>query len=175
MPEIPLPTTLRRSIKNVVFALVASLLGFFASFLMVDHIVRYWWAGLSVLAIIVSVLQLHPKAAYLRLTAEGFTYCALFRKFSFLWNDISKFGVAVVSDREMVGWNFAEHYTRSRRGRALSTRLSGYESALPDTYGMTAKDLASLMETLRQVAHGEIDTSEEQGEDLGSPSRFYPF
>ena len=41
-------------------------------------------------------------------------------------------------------------YPATGRARAISKSLSGYEAALPDTYGMKPQELVELMESLRQ-------------------------
>ena len=50
----------------------------------------------------------------------------------------------------MVAWNFRPDYPATGHARAIFRSLSGYEAALPDTYGMKAQALASLMDSLRQ-------------------------
>jgi len=106
---------------------------------------RPWALGLPVFA-----LQFHPKAAYLHLAADGFTFCSLFRAHTVRWEYVREFAVIYVGPNRMVGWNFTPDYPATGRARAISKSLSGYEAALPDTYGMRPEELVGLMESIRQ-------------------------
>ena len=46
----------------------------------------------------------------------------------------------------MVGFDFVDGYRGSDRLRSLNRNLSGFQGALPDTYGMKAAALAERME-----------------------------
>ena len=109
----------------------------------------YFCGGFFALGLPVFALQFHPKAAYLKLAADGFTFCSLFRAHTVQWKHVREFAVIQISLNKMVAWNFTPEYSQSERGRALSKSLSGYEAALPDTYGMKAEELVSLMSDLR--------------------------
>jgi hypothetical protein len=58
-------------------------------------------------------------------------------------------GFAVVSIRQghvkMVGFNYVATYGRSHLGRRISRVIGGCEGGLPDTYGMTAAELATIL------------------------------
>jgi hypothetical protein len=79
------------------------------------------------------------------LAADGLTICSLFRRHVFSWQDIEGFGPTQVQGRPMVGFNIRPG--RSIQGclARLSHVLSGYDAALPDTYGFTADELAALL------------------------------
>ena len=110
----------------------------------------YLIGGLFGLGVPVFVLQLHPRAAYLLLNEEGFTYCSLFRAQAVLWVDVEGFGVIAINAFRMVAWNFVPGHPSTGRARMLSQAVSGYEAALPDTYGLKPKELANLLNALRQ-------------------------
>jgi len=102
-------------------------------------------------AIVFGVLLL-PGAAWLRLEPAGFTVCHLFRKRFTPWSDVSEFGVVMAGRNELVGYDSRSAAENSPRRAALSRSLSGYNSALPDTYGPRAAQLAALLnEVLRRV------------------------
>jgi hypothetical protein len=103
-------------------------------------------------AIVFAVLLL-PGAAWLRLEPAGFTVCHLFRKHFTPWSDVSGFGVAVAGRNELVGYDSRSAAESSPRRAALSTSLSGYNSALPDTYGPRAAELAVLLNEALWRAH----------------------
>ncbi len=112
-------------------------------------------AGFFALGLPLFGLQLHPRAAYLRLTAEGFTYSSLFRADSVRWTDVREFGVVVIHRQSLVAWNFAPGNERAGKMRRFSQAFSGYEAALPNTYGVEPQELAEGLNHLRQQATDE--------------------
>jgi hypothetical protein len=110
----------------------------------------YFCGGFFALGLPVFAIQFHPKAAYLHLTSDGFTFCSLFRAHTVQWAHVREFAVICVGPNQMVAWNFTPDYSATGRARAISKGLLGYEAALPNTYGMKPQELAELMESLRQ-------------------------
>ena len=110
----------------------------------------YFCAGVFALGLPVFALQFHPKAAYLHLAPEGLTFCSLFRAHTVPWAQIQEFGAIHIGPNPMVAWNFKPEARDTGTVRAVSRSLYGFESALPDTYGMKAQELADLLEGLRQ-------------------------
>lgn len=96
--------------------------------------------------------MLLPGAAYLSLDADGFTTCSLFRIRRTSWSGVGPFGPTQVGGQAMVGYDSAEQAIRRPRLAAVDTGLSGYNRALPDTYGLSAFDLAALMNEARRRA-----------------------
>jgi hypothetical protein len=109
-------------------------------------------SGFFGLCFIVAAALLLPGSAYLRLGPEGFEVCSLFRARSYRWADVEGFGVALVGGNRMVAFNFAPGFPGSVVARRLAVLLSGWEGALPDTYGMGAEELAALLNGYRQAA-----------------------
>jgi len=102
------------------------------------------------LGVVVAVVNLLPGGSYLELEQRGFTTCSLFRKSFLRWHDIAEFyPFSVGGPREMVAVRFAPGYRELAAARSLMTRLAGAEGALPDTYGMSAADLAALLNKVR--------------------------
>jgi hypothetical protein len=101
--------------------------------------------GFFGLGAIVFAILLLPGAAWLRLEPAGFTVCHLFRKRSTPWSEVTDFGVALAGRKKLVGYNSRSVTEHSPRIAALSTALSGYNAALPDTYGPRAAELAALL------------------------------
>lgn len=101
------------------------------------------------LCVVIFTILLMPKSAYLQLNREGFTICSLFRVHSYRWSDIKKFGVTHIGTKDMVAFNFSEHYQGLEKLRSVSTTLSGYEGVLPDTYGMSPDVLAATLNDFR--------------------------
>lgn len=150
-PLAPVPTRLRANWAKSALLLTVSLLFVLAGWWMV--LTGFWLGYLVIvffgLCAIVFTLQFHPKAAYLLFDTDGFTYCSLFRAHTVRWEHVREFGIIRIASNPMVAWNFTRTYRDSGKSRALSKSLSGYEAALPDTYGLPAEDLLKQMETLR--------------------------
>lgn len=102
---------------------------------------------------LVGAIQLLPGSSYLRLTDEGMTFRSLFRSFSYKWWEIADFGIARVGGSRVVGWNFSRFYQGQERLRTVNQALSGFQAALPDSYGMQVDSLKELLNTLRD-RHG---------------------
>ena len=115
-------------------------------------------AGFFGLGVAVFSIGLLPGASYLRLSAEGFTLCSLYRRRDFAWGDVGPFFPGVISGRKMVLFDFADSAYRPR-WRAVARALSGAEDALPDTYGMTAGELAALMNDWRENVYAADETT----------------
>ena len=183
LPSLPL--TLRPSRTRTVLLLLACLgLTALGVFMARDgEWLGYLVGGLFMLAVPFFVLQLHPRAAYLLLNEEGFTYCSLFRAQAVRWVDVEGFGVIAINAFRMVAWNFVPDHPRTGRARMLSQAVSGYEAALPDTYGLKPRELAHLLEALRQrwgeppaepfFSAGEVERLV-QGQPIREPLPFDP-
>jgi hypothetical protein len=150
--NVEIPTTLRPSRRKMAVLFVLCLLFVLGGIFMIRHGDKwgYLCCGVFGLGLPVFGLQFHPQAAYLHLAPEGFTICCLFRAYTVRWGDVRKFGVVTIALNKMVGLNFRPEYVASGRARGISKELSGYEGALPDTYGMKVQELVDLMERLRQ-------------------------
>ncbi len=108
----------------------------------------YFCAGFFGLGLPVFGLQFHPRAAYLQLSSDGFTFCSLFRAQFVPWTQVREFAVIRVGQKRMVAWNFTPNHPARVRMRRISKALSGYEAALPDTYGLKPQELAEVLNSL---------------------------
>lgn len=123
--------------------------------------------------IVVSCLNLFTKVSSLRVAADGLTVRSLGRSQRFGWGDVGEFHVAKVGHIEHpagalldvagvaisglgnppgitgVAFDFEEGYTRTPGMRRVLKKASGFEGALPDTYGMSAEALAQLLNEWR--------------------------
>ena len=104
-------------------------------------------------AFVVFVVQLLPGASYLRITPEGFEFCAIFRRSPLIrWGDVSEFRVAKLppGGNRMVVFDWK---TRPQGGvRKINRALAGATDGLPDNYGMKHQALADLMNERRSRA-----------------------
>lgn len=104
------------------------------------------------IGVLVSIIALLPGATDLTLDGDGFVMRNLFRRFSFSWHDVGDFAAVQLGLQKLVAFN--QRAPRQRMLAAISVKLAGHNSALPDTYGLTAEDLAQLI-TRWQARAGE--------------------
>jgi hypothetical protein len=116
-------------------------------------------AGFFGLATLVFLALLMPGSASLLLTRDGFRVRSLWRSHFTPWSAVAAFGVVRISHRSMVSYNFTD--VAAHRGARFSRALTGAEGALPDSYGMSAEDLAALMTAWRARALGAPGPTEE--------------
>jgi hypothetical protein len=109
---------------------------------------------------IVGVLQLVPRASYLRISADGLLVRSLWRNTLYRWSDIDEFGVAEFSTvhhglkqrHRMVGFNFSRSYLarhKTARLKRLNRQLVGFDTALPDNYSYDCAELAQSLNTAK--------------------------
>jgi hypothetical protein len=148
--EILIPTTLYPSKLKSTLLLLGSLAFVVAGIWLVSIGDANGLLGIGFfgLCLLVAIIQFHPKASYLHLSAEGFTFCSFFRSSFVSWQYVQEFGLISIGNNTMVSWNYTSEYVAGGRARAFSQALSGYEAALPDTYGLKPKHLAQLMSDL---------------------------
>ncbi len=110
-----------------------------------------WYvAAVFGVGVLVFLTMLLPGSSFLRLDSKGFVIRSLYRQTRYSWADVAEFGVAAVGVRRMVVFNFAPGYAGERRGRRLSKGLSGWEAALPDSYGVKLARLSAVMNEYRK-------------------------
>ena len=102
----------------------------------------------------VGALNLLPDASRLALDDDGFEIRSLFRASRVRWADVARFGTLRVGVNTMVGFDFVDGYRGGDRLRSVNRSLSGFQGALPDTYGMKAAALAERMQA-RLAAYRE--------------------
>lgn len=109
----------------------------------------WWGAAFFGLCLIVFLAQMVPGVSNLRLTSEGFIVRTLLRNAPLVrWSEVSPFGVTG-SFRKMVVYDSQVDRAQSPALAKASTFLVGASSGLPDTYGMPAEALATLMNEWR--------------------------
>jgi len=108
-------------------------------------------AGFFGVCTVVAAASILPGASSLRLSAEGFTVCNLFTRYSVKWAEIGPCFPGFIAGSKRVLFRFTDP-ARSPRLQAMGRALYGAEGALPDTYGMSADALANLMNEWRKSA-----------------------
>ena len=145
-----LPILLRRSIRKMLVLLAGSLTFVAIGIPMArdDPLMAYAGIVFFGLCALVAAVSLHPRSTYLELTKEGFTFASLFRRSFVPWGHVREFVPFKMHHNSMVGWNYTSAFAGSTTGRKVSVALAGVEAAFPDTYGMKAAELASLLNQL---------------------------
>lgn len=98
----------------------------------------------------VGVLQLTGAGSHLELNADDFVIANFGRKTTERWDECANFSVYRVSRTELVVYDRARDVD-THKGE-MNRSISGRSSGLPDTFGMSAKDLAELMNAYQQHA-----------------------
>lgn len=106
-------------------------------------------AGFFGVCTVVAAALILPGASYLRLTAEGFTVCNLYTRYSVKWAEIGPCFPRFMAGRKRVLFQFTDP-ARSPRVQGMARAIWGAEGALPDTYGMSTDTLANLMNEWRK-------------------------
>jgi hypothetical protein len=104
------------------------------------------------LGVLVAGTMLLPGAAGLVLDADGFEVTNLFRRYRVHWANVTGFMVAGVppSGTKMVVYD--DDAGKHNLLGEISKGLVGRNAGLPDTYGLAAADLASVMTGWRERA-----------------------
>lgn len=110
-----------------------------------------WLAiGFFGLVALVGIVSMLPSASYLRLTPEGLRVSSLYRSYCVPWQSITGFGQTSMHHNTFVSYHIAaEARAEHKTGHDIARALSGYDAALPDTYGKHAEDLIELLEQWR--------------------------
>jgi hypothetical protein len=103
---------------------------------------------------LVSTCLLLPGCSFLELTPEGFTLCRLFRRHTYRWNDVTRFGVVLVGQTPRVVFQYADPTSQVPSRHVLKNRRSGFDAALPGTFRLAPEDLAVLMNDWRARSLG---------------------
>ncbi len=104
------------------------------------------------------LIQLLSKSSQLRLTEDGFEVSSMGKRTFTTWGDVSEFFVLNTTQNgltvnSLVGYNNSAQYQKQELARSISHALTKCEGALPDTYGMSAADLAALMTDWKHGVH----------------------
>src|SRR5438552_1036804 len=101
--------------------------------------------GFFGLGLLISLILFWRNSSFLELDSDGFVIRNLFRDSRLSWAQVEGFDVRRIGIRKMVTLTFVPSYTPLARARAVMRAVAGTEGALPDTYGMSAEDLAHIM------------------------------
>lgn len=151
-----LPVTLYPSKKKAAFALPVCAAFTVAGIVLApsEPVLGWLCAGFFGLGLLIGVLKFFGNSTYLRLTEEGLELRSLYRLTRYRWSDLAGFGTYEIRHNGIptgtfVGLNFSPQYQQSRAGRAIARAFAGYDGSLPDTFGLGAEELATLLARLQ--------------------------
>jgi hypothetical protein len=119
---------------------------------------RWLAGGFFALCGLIAVPQMMGFGSSLSLDREGFTCRTLFRSFRRRWVDCTAFAPVRVGFNAVVGFSTAWDEAMQLRFAAVARGLTGTAGALPDTYGVSADDLADIMNRFRDRALAIMET-----------------
>lgn len=157
MSELPETMTLRPSrVRWLLLLIVAVALSSTAVWAMADFFpAMRWVVGIFFgVAAVIALLNVIGVASRLDLGRDGFTCVTLFRSFTRKWTDCSTFDPVRVGVNKFVGFTSAEDDAAKPRLASANKHMIGHSGMLPDTYGLSAEELAALMNRFRARAMG---------------------
>jgi hypothetical protein len=143
--------TLYPSRKKWLLVLAGSALFVVGSLWMIE--VRPWmgWTGLIFFgaAALLAAAAMLPGAGALTLDREGFEAVNLFQGYRMRWQDVEGFQAARIppAPQKFVIFDLKQGTNPLAK---INAAIAGRNAALPDTYGLSADDLARLMAQWRE-------------------------
>jgi hypothetical protein len=152
LSRFPGPVTLYPSRRKWLLVLAGGLLFTVGGVLMVRSGDQIGWFPLIFFALVavVATAAMLPGAGALRLDREGFEVTTLFRRHRSRWQDTTGFMAARIPPAPQ-RWVVFDDLTQSAKRLAkINVEIIGRNGALPDTYGLSPDDLASVMAQWRE-------------------------
>ncbi len=98
----------------------------------------------------VFIVVLLPNSFYLRISKNGFEVCSLFRSEFTAWDEVGRFESGYIGPSKMVVFNYSPGHRKYKAAKSVAKTMTGFEGALPDTYGKSAEALAKLLNEWRE-------------------------
>lgn len=133
-------------IKNTLLILISIIFTILGVWMIQVGEIRGWFAVIFFgLGNIVLIINLFPNSSYLRLSDQGFEMRSLFRSTFTHWDAIEQFELGVIRHKKMVVFNYTPNHFQLPTGVNTARKLTGFDGALPDTYGKSIEELSSLL------------------------------
>jgi hypothetical protein len=162
LAQFPGPVTLHRSRLKFTAVLVGSLafvvLGIFMlqddSFTTLGLVKVWLCIGFFGFCSLAAAVMLLPGAGSLTLDADGVTWVSFYRQSHLPWERIGNFAVGQYTPPRGPTLRFVGFDDAGRPADNMTSRRIGYNSEMPDTYGLSHEQLASLLNQWRARAMG---------------------
>jgi hypothetical protein len=154
LSRFPGPVRLYPSRKKWLLLLAGCTLFSFGGVLMVRSGEIEGWFVLAVFGIgaLVPLLVMIPGSGWLLLDEDGFEYRTLFKNRRAHWRDTSNFGAEKIPPANIRLVVYDDIGAKPGMNADLTVKFTGRNSALGDTYGFSAAELAHLMAQWRERA-----------------------
>ncbi len=123
-----------------------------------ELLTRWFAGGFFALCALVAFPQMIGVGGGLKLDRKGFVCRSLFSSFRREWTECTGFAALRVGPRKMVGFTTVRDELLHPRLAAVARGMTSTAGALPDTYGLSANELADLMNRFRDRAVGAMET-----------------
>ncbi len=120
-----------------------------------DPTVFYGAGGFFLLCALIALPQMIGVGASLTLDRDGFTCRTLFKSFSRKWIECSPFATGRIYMNTLVTFETAQDVAAHPNLAEVSRSIVGAAGVLPDTYGVSAHELADVMNAFRARALSE--------------------
>lgn len=117
-----------------------------------DPVLFYGAGGFFLLCALIAAPLMFGVGASLTLDREGFTCRTLFRSFRRDWRVCSAFYPVSTGMRMHVGFSTAQDESAHPKIAAANRAIIGASGMLPDNFGLSAEELADLMNSYRARA-----------------------
>ncbi len=147
-PRILTPKKTRYIVLACIFGPLA-LLGL----LLVIGELWYGWLFFAVfgIAMVACILSTIPAMVHLRLDAGGFAMRSMGKRKRWRWDEVEPFFADYLDRSEVVAFNYADRENRGLIVHAAG-KIRGYDEFLPESYGMSVKELVDLLNQWRDAA-----------------------
>src|ERR1700755_2406343 len=150
----PGPVTLYPSLNKWVMAMLSSAALAAVGMLMILTNNAFGWFLVACFGpgTLAAVVAMSSGASALELDRQGFEVTRMYRRTSFDWHSTYSFDVAKLPRSEEKLVVFDDANERDTLTARMNVGALGHNAALPDTYGMSAEELAHLMAQWRERA-----------------------
>ncbi|WP_405207110.1 STM3941 family protein [Aquimarina sp. LLG6339-5] len=136
----------QNKLKNLMLFLICSVFVAIGILMLKDKTLIGWFIiSFFGFGIIISLIQFHPNASYLKLTDEGFETKNLFRSNFTKWTDIKEFRQGYVYGNKMIFFDYTDEHKKWNSGKKVAKFLSGKEGAVQSSYNISTDKLIELM------------------------------
>jgi hypothetical protein len=150
LPDLPVTCPVSRTtiLRLVVFSIGFVLLGLWLRPQVKMHLPGTAFVIFGGLGLLAALAKIHPRACYITLTADGLRFAVMFRPKFVAWKDVESFKPIVLGSNHWVGVNFKDSYPAWGNMRKFRFTRIETDGVLPDTWGMSADELANTLNGL---------------------------